>query len=293
MLFVFIIEECIETVLRDGKLNIKNNNNISRQNQIQNKQMAETPWNSLIVPAALFASSGFAVALIRRLTGANDISGSGNEDDDDDNNNQSLSRLMQYVALAPGCNDPFYDINAHALSVQNDPSQFTCGGDCECECGFGRDEFKKMEFAELAYHDKHVFICRGMKSTDWVPNIEKDDPVCKAFSRAFRKIRKSVRVRVNIIEEGTKADVTDNTAELVDLLVFPDGIRYIGVRQDQVDALVNAHFVENKTFADVPHEAIDGSHVFVCCHQYVVLNYTCGGIGMHGQRERERENDIF
>lgn len=229
--------------------------------------MGDSSWNDLLAPIALFASSGIAVTLIRRLAGAitadSNTGGGGDGDDTAKTGNENdllSSAVLQFASLPPECSDAFYDLYAHALSSA------PCGDRCECECGFQRPEFKNVDLEKLAYHDHHVFICRGMKSTDWSANVEQEDPICRELSTAFRKIRKSVRVKMSVVEEGTRAEAGEETDEMVDLLIFPDAVRYVGVRRSQVTALVTSHFVHKKLFTDVPHEQIDGSHIFVCCH---------------------------
>lgn len=227
--------------------------------------MGDSSWNDLFAPIALFASSGIAVTLIRRLAAGAITTSS--DSDSDDTATANENGLLQFASLPPHCSDAFYDLYAHALSSA------PCGDQCDCECGFQRPEFKNVDLAKLAYHDHHVFICRGVKSTDWPANVEQEDPICREISAAFRKIRKSVRVKLSVVEEGTRAEEAgEEEAEdiVVDLLVFPDAVRYVGVRRSQVADLVTSHFVHKKLFTDVPHEQVDGSHIFVCCHQYVL-----------------------
>jgi hypothetical protein len=45
--------------------------------------------------------------------------------------------------------------------------------ECECKSGFKRKGFKGESLqGKLPFHTKHVFICSGQKSTEWVAKVE-------------------------------------------------------------------------------------------------------------------------
>jgi hypothetical protein len=47
--------------------------------------------------------------------------------------------------------------------------------DCECEFGFKRKNFKKDEVnGNVSFHSKFIFVCSGLKSTEWPERVESD-----------------------------------------------------------------------------------------------------------------------
>lgn len=155
--------------------------------------------------------------------------------------------------------------------------------DCECMSGFGRAEFKRDAFEKMAKYDHHVFLCVGIKSTDWSERIEEDHPMCKLFGAELRKLRRSaqVRVKMGVVEEGVSDPRLDNEAA-VDVLVFPGAVRYRNVTADMVPQLVQSQFAQNGAERCPPPgaavcEPLSGSHVFICCHHK--RDARCGACG--------------
>jgi hypothetical protein len=52
----------------------------------------------------------------------------------------------------------------------------------------------------------------------------------------------------------------------VDLLVFPDAIRYLGVTEADIASLVEDHLVGDRTSERLDNSDLFGRHVFVCIH---------------------------
>jgi len=69
-----------------------------------------------------------------------------------------------------------------------------------------------------------------------------------------------MKVKLSFIEDEPMKEDT------VDLLVFPDCIKYINVKSEHVKDIVE-NVVENTTSSIVPSTYISGTWVFVCCHQ--------------------------
>ena len=47
--------------------------------------------------------------------------------------------------------------------------------DCECQFGFKRKDFKKEETTgNVAFHQKFIFVCSGLKSSEWPEKLEKE-----------------------------------------------------------------------------------------------------------------------
>jgi hypothetical protein len=69
----------------------------------------------------------------------------------------------------------------------------------------------------------------------------------------------ALKVKVTACDEPTNGPGYD-------LLVFPDGVRYRGVREADLNALIEDHLVGDRVSERIHHERLSGHHVFVCTH---------------------------
>jgi hypothetical protein len=69
-----------------------------------------------------------------------------------------------------------------------------------------------------------------------------------------------MKVKLSFIEDEPSVKGT------VDLLVFPDCIRYREVTKENAEEICE-HIVSNTTASVAPSSYVTGTWVFVCCHQ--------------------------
>ncbi|KAL6136244.1 hypothetical protein ACLB2K_061544 [Fragaria x ananassa] len=131
--------------------------------------------------------------------------------------------------------------------------------------GFQRPEMFSIKLAgTVDAYDRHVFLC--YKSPEaWPARVEgsESDPLPKLLSSAFkaRKNDISVKTKLTVCEGREGTDFADG-----DVLIFPDMIKYRGLKESDVDSFVDDVIVNGKPWASGAQEVLTGSHVFVCAH---------------------------
>ncbi|WCJ21142.1 Sucrase/ferredoxin-like family protein [Euphorbia peplus] len=131
--------------------------------------------------------------------------------------------------------------------------------------GFTRPEMYKTNLAgTIGEHDRHVFLCFNNPET-WLPRVEESqiDPLPKLLSSAVKSRKADFTVKTNVtICEGGDGTEYDNG----DVLIFPDMIKYKGLKDSNVDGFVDDVLVNGKPWASGVQEVLTGSHIFVCAH---------------------------
>jgi (2Fe-2S) ferredoxin len=119
-------------------------------------------------------------------------------------------------------------------------------------------------------YQRHLFICTGR--SDWPPRIEVGGGFPQALSEALspQLSEMSLNVKVTACDQPSKGPGQD-------ILVFPDGVRYQGVQEADLIALVDDHLVGNRVSNRIPHERLKGQHIFVCVHG--ARDPRCGACG--------------
>ncbi|KDP46413.1 hypothetical protein JCGZ_10253 [Jatropha curcas] len=131
--------------------------------------------------------------------------------------------------------------------------------------GFTRPEMYTSNLAgTVGQYDRHMFLC--FKSPEeWLPRVEESetDPLPKLFSSAIKARKNDITLKTNFTicegREGTEF-------ESGDVLIFPDMIKYKGLKDSDVDAFVDEVLVNGKPWASGVQEVLSGSYVFVCAH---------------------------
>jgi (2Fe-2S) ferredoxin len=130
--------------------------------------------------------------------------------------------------------------------------------------GSGRSRFDQLEREPLTgsvklYH-RHLFVCTGL--VEWPARLEEGGGFLQALATVikFRMPDMPLKVKMTACDEGS-------SGEGCDVLVFPDQIRYLGVRERDFPALVEDHLVGNQVSEQIPHEPLSGQHLFVCTHR--------------------------
>lgn len=126
-------------------------------------------------------------------------------------------------------------------------------------------------------YKKHVLVCAGGSADTWPSEVD-DDPgsFVTQLCQAIKKKKDSIgyNVKVTITDEiSTKGDGSGT-----DIILFPDMIKLIGVRRDQLDDLVKQLFVEQSKPVGFAYERVDFKGcVLVCAHK--LRDKRCGIIG--------------
>ncbi|KAK2975254.1 hypothetical protein RJ640_028006 [Escallonia rubra] len=137
--------------------------------------------------------------------------------------------------------------------------------DDDVKFGFQRPEMYKVSLAgTVDPYDRHVLLCYGTHDA-WPSRVEASDsdPLPKLLASAL-KARKDdipVKTRLTVCEGGDGTELTDG-----DVLIFPEMIKYRGLKESDVDSFVEDVLVNGKPWASGVQEVFTGSHVFVCAH---------------------------
>jgi (2Fe-2S) ferredoxin len=111
------------------------------------------------------------------------------------------------------------------------------------------------------YH-RHLFVCTGR--ADWPERIEAGGGFLQTLSEAVqaRAAALPLKVKITACDDPGSGPGTGH-----DILVFPEAVRYRGVRETDLAALVEDHLVVgDRLAAGLRYEALTGHHVFVCIH---------------------------
>ncbi|KAM1015071.1 hypothetical protein ACFX2A_045921 [Malus domestica] len=133
------------------------------------------------------------------------------------------------------------------------------------------DNYKTMPYesdedteydALLSY--RHVFLCyKTLEAWPWRIEGSESDPLPKFFTFALKARKNDITVKMllTVIEGRKGTEFSDG-----DVLIFPQMIKYRGLKESDVDIFVDDVLVNHKPWAFGVQEALTGSHVFVCAH---------------------------
>ncbi|KAM1111945.1 hypothetical protein ACFX2I_044880 [Malus domestica] len=131
--------------------------------------------------------------------------------------------------------------------------------------GFKRSEmFREKLAGTVNAYDRHVFLCYKTPEA-WASRVEgsESDPLPKFFASALKARKNDIAVKtlLTVIEGREGTEFSDS-----DVLIFPQMIKYRGLKESDVDSFVDDVLVNDKPWASRVQEALTGSHVFVCAH---------------------------
>ena len=109
-------------------------------------------------------------------------------------------------------------------------------------------------------YQRHIFVCTGR--VGWPGRIEEDGGFIQALCQAIDARSGEMRRKVKI----TACDEPPIRGEGVDLIVFPDAVRYVGITETDIPTLVSEHLVKDRPTDSLEHVHVHGRHVFVCIH---------------------------
>ncbi len=129
-------------------------------------------------------------------------------------------------------------------------------------------------------YERHVFLATG-RST-WPSHLDQDPGLLG-------------RIAIEIDERGetfaakTKVTAIDDAprAGALDVIVFPEGIRYVGVDEARWRTILEEHLEGGHAASGLPVEPFAGRHVFVCVHG--ARDERCGACGPPLVARIERE----
>ncbi len=119
-------------------------------------------------------------------------------------------------------------------------------------------------------YGRHLFLCTG--AADWPAHIEEDGGLAQALNQAIQARSQALAVPVKL----TACDAPSAGPGL-DLLVFPDRIRYLGLTEADFPVLIDDHLVGDRISSCLRWEAAPGSFIFVCTH--AARDARCGECG--------------
>ncbi|HZD55007.1 MAG TPA: sucrase/ferredoxin-like family protein [Candidatus Aquicultoraceae bacterium] len=106
---------------------------------------------------------------------------------------------------------------------------------------------------------RHLLACTG--TTDWPPRIEEAEGLLGRMARDIRDLRET-------LPAPPKLTATDESGEGpgLDLLVYPDAVRYYHVDEETWPVILREHVVGGKIAAGVRTSSLERQAVFVCVH---------------------------
>lgn len=121
----------------------------------------------------------------------------------------------------------------------------------------GRGEWPLADTVK-PYH-RHLLACTGGR--EWPARIEEAEGLLGRMARDVREASDAER-------SGTKLTATDEASgeDGLDLLVFPDAVRYRGVDERSWKAILETHVKGGRVCDAVPALSLPARHVFVCVH---------------------------
>lgn len=117
---------------------------------------------------------------------------------------------------------------------------------------------------------RHLFLCTGVAS--WPAHIEDDGGFAQALNQAIQSQAPTLAAAVKL----TACDAP-SVGPGIDLLVFPDCVRYLGLTAADIPLLVADHLVTGRLSNRLRWEPVTAAYVFVCTH--AARDARCGECG--------------
>jgi (2Fe-2S) ferredoxin len=127
----------------------------------------------------------------------------------------------------------------------------------------------------VKHYDRHLFICTGQ--VGWPARIESHGYIQRlSESLAANEILRPKEVKLTACDEPS-INLPDSADPGYDILVYPDSIRYLGLRAGDFPALIGEHLVGGNVASSLANSQLKGWHVFVCVHSQ--RDERCGRCG--------------
>lgn len=132
--------------------------------------------------------------------------------------------------------------------------------------GFQRPDFLNKDGDLLGSIDsfkKHILLCSGQ--LDWPSDITEVDGLAKEFSKYIKSIRDKLVDKVKISACSELSSSSSNGSGM-DVLIFPDLVRYKNVTEQDIPGIVESQIVADTPYEALQYEKITGDWIFVCTH---------------------------
>ncbi|GMH23916.1 hypothetical protein Nepgr_025759 [Nepenthes gracilis] len=134
--------------------------------------------------------------------------------------------------------------------------------------GFERPEMYSGSLANTVDpYGRHVFLCYKDYES-WPSHVENSgtDLLPKLFSSAIKSRKDDMQVKTRLTICGGCKSYNGNESSDGDVYIFPEMIKYRGLKDLDVDAFVDDVLVNGKHWASGVQEVLKGTYVFVCAH---------------------------
>nr|GLL26683.1 altered inheritance of mitochondria protein 32-like [Ipomoea trifida] len=182
---------------------------------------------------------------------------------------------LNHISLAPlttkisPLNKPsFYSPRTLASTMAGESESFTeaTAVSDDVKFGFERSEMYQSNLAGTVEppFDRHVFLTYQSHET-WPSRVEDSDSdlLPKLLSAAIKARKNDIKIktRLTVCEGGEDVNLSDG-----DVLIFPDMVKYSGLKESEVDGFVEDVLVSGKPWTSGEQGSLDGAYVFVCAH---------------------------
>lgn len=127
--------------------------------------------------------------------------------------------------------------------------------------GFDRPEMFSSSLANTVHpYERHVFLC--YKTYDsWPSRVEYSDadPLPKLLNSAIND--RKLATYFTVCSGCYGVECSDG-----DVLIFPEMVKYRGLKESDVDSFVDDVLVNGKPWASGAPESLAGAYVFICAH---------------------------
>ncbi|GMH15009.1 hypothetical protein Nepgr_016850 [Nepenthes gracilis] len=134
--------------------------------------------------------------------------------------------------------------------------------------GFERPEMYSISLAgTVDPFDRHVFLCYKNYES-WPSHLEKSeiDLLPKLLFSALKSRKDDMKVKTRLTVCGGCKSCDGNECSDGDIFIFPELIKYRGLKDSNVDAFVDEVLVKGQPWASGVQEELTGAFVFVCAH---------------------------
>jgi len=141
-------------------------------------------------------------------------------------------------------------------------------------------------------YGKHLVICCGNTNADctkWESKIEKEEgSYAQILTLEIKQSMESIGYKVMVTLSEDNSIQNQNNVEMFDIIAFPDMIRFVGVKRDQIHLLVKEFLVEKKKEFTIPNQPLESKiYVLICAHKK--RDKRCGVFGPILAEEFEKE----
>jgi len=149
-----------------------------------------------------------------------------------------------------------------------------------CECGksvYDESSCKynpKLIGTVKKLYKHHIIICTG--GTDWEPKIHKEHG--SFAEKLHQSLSKQEDFSETVLVTNCSEKSLSTDPKQIDIIIFPQGIRYFGVTTEDLESLIKCHVMKDEVCSNIKHEKLPFQHlVLVCTHNS--RDTRCGRIG--------------